>query len=338
MKDKFNVYVEKLDRSYLDRIREGLTHVGLESKLRQGDAVFIKPNLTFPVYKPGVMTSPECIENLVIVLKDYTDNITIGDGDGGGGYNKFSMYQVYENVGLFSMAKRYGLKLVNLSKVPSKDIKFNIKKKKLSIPIPKFLTEETDLFITVPIPKIHYLTRISISLKNQWGCISEPSIRQRLHPYFKEVIWELNNKIKVGISVVDGKFALNRNGPLRGDLVEPNWLMISDDILIADIVCCKIMGINPISVPYLKYIRNKVSLPSMGNVNFNKNYKKLIGEKFYLKREFWDYPGYFCFRSRILEYIGFRSPIAGLLHRLLYLFRKEFYNYAETRRIYNSFK
>ncbi len=54
-----------------------------------GSRVFIKPNLTFPTFKPGVITNPACLEQLIIALKDYTDDITVGEADGGG-YNRFA--------------------------------------------------------------------------------------------------------------------------------------------------------------------------------------------------------------------------------------------------------
>jgi hypothetical protein len=50
-------------------------------------------------------------------------------------------------------------------------------------------------------------------------------------------------------------------------------------------------------------------------------------EKFYLKRAWTDYPGLLCFNNPLLAWLGYRSPLAGLAHRLLYLFRKPFYDY-----------
>jgi hypothetical protein len=46
---------------------------------------------------------------------------------------------------------------------------------------------------------------------------------------------------------------------------------------------------------------------------------------FTLRRTWTDLPGLFCFHSRLLAYVGYESPLAGLLHRLLYLVREPFY-------------
>jgi hypothetical protein len=46
--------------------------------------VFDKPNLTYPYFKKGVVTGPECIEQIIIALKDYSVNVIVGEVDGGG--------------------------------------------------------------------------------------------------------------------------------------------------------------------------------------------------------------------------------------------------------------
>jgi len=212
MFEKVKVFIERINEDYLGRIREGFSFVDIAAKIRAGDTVFIKPNLTFPHYREGVMTSPECVEQLVVALKDYTSNIIIGESDGGG-YNRFSMDEVFEKTGLRSIAKKHNVKLVNLSKLTPRNIYFHYKQREFSVPLPQLLLDEVQLFITVPVPKIHANTGVSMSIKNQWGCIQEPTLRLKLHPYFKKVILEINKAINVGISVIDGRYGLNRNGP-----------------------------------------------------------------------------------------------------------------------------
>ena len=85
--------------------------------------MFIKPNLTFPVFRKGVMTNPECVEALVVALKDYTDHIIIGEADSGG-YNRFSIDDVQQKIGLKDLEKKYGIRVVNLSRLPRRDIQF----------------------------------------------------------------------------------------------------------------------------------------------------------------------------------------------------------------------
>jgi uncharacterized protein (DUF362 family) len=77
------------------------------------------------------------------------------------------------------------------------------------------LTDDIDYLITMPVPKIHNNTGVSLSFKNQWGCIPEPNDRLRMHPYFKHVILEVNKAIKTKMAIVDGKYGLDINGTTR---------------------------------------------------------------------------------------------------------------------------
>jgi uncharacterized protein (DUF362 family) len=327
MGNQARVFLERIDGGYLKSLREGLSFLDAGSMIRPGDAVFIKPNLTFPHYKKGVMTSPECIEQLVIALKDYSSDITIGESDGGG-YNRFPMEDVFEKTGLSALSKKHAVKLVNLSKLPSRPIHFEYQGKPFSVPLPIFLLDQAKLFITVPVPKVHANTRVSMSIKNQWGCIQEPSLRLRLHPFFNKVISEINRALRVRLSIIDGRYGLNRNGPLRGDVVDLGWMLLSDDIVAADIVCTTLMGIDPQTIDYLSFCAPGGELPPPDRFLFNQDYRPFIGPRFHMKRELWDYPGYFAFRSPSLAYIAYHSPLAGVLHKAMYLFREKFYEHG----------
>jgi uncharacterized protein (DUF362 family) len=325
MNDTPKIFIGSIKNNYLEQIQRGLSFIKMGSKIKPGDTVFIKPNLTFPHYREGVMTSPECIEQLVVALKDYTSNIIIGESDGGG-YNRFPMNEVFDKTGISAIAKKHDVKLVNLSKLASHNIHFKYKRREFAVPLPQLLLDEVQLFISVPVPKVHSNTGVSMSIKNQWGCIQEPTLRLKLHPYFSKVIKEINEALHVGVSVVDGRYGLNRNGPMRGDVEKLDWLLIANDILAADIVCCTLMGIDPLSVKHLRFYNNNEPLPPQGKFHFSQDYHRFVGPKFYLKRELWDYPGFFAFRSSSLAWLAYHSPFSRILHKILYLFREKFYD------------
>ena len=326
MSETAKIFIERINQDYLTQIQKGLSFIDITSKVKDRDTVFIKPNLTFPHYMKGVMTSLECIEQLVVALKDYTGNIIIGESDGGG-YNRFSMDAVFDKTGVRAIAKKHGVKLVNLSRLASRNIHFQYKRREFAVPLPCLLLDEVQLFITVPVPKVHSNTGVSMSIKNQWGCIQEPSLRLKLHPYFKKVIFEVNNALKVRVSVIDGGYGLNRNGPMRGDPVKLDWLIVADNILAADVTCCTLMGIDPFSVDYLRYYKQNEPISELKDMQFSQDHNKFIGTQFYLKRSVWDYPGYFSFRSSFLAWLAYHSPLSRVLHKGLYLFREKFYDH-----------
>lgn len=68
------IFIEGLGADYTSMTRRGLDWIDVRSKIKWGDSVFIKPNLTFPVHRKGVMTSPGCIEAMeaIDVLPDLS--------------------------------------------------------------------------------------------------------------------------------------------------------------------------------------------------------------------------------------------------------------------------
>ena len=174
-------------------------------------------------------------------------------------------------------------------------------------------------------PKVHCNAVVSLAVKNQWGCITSTDARLRLHPYFPPVIHAVNQALRPPVAIVDGRYGLTRNGPLRGDVVNLNWLTVADDIYAADLACCRLMGIDVRKVPYLRYLEQAGALPPENLIMFNRDWKPFAVDKFYLKREWTDYPGLLAFRSSLCAYWAYHSPLAGFLHKLLYLFREPFY-------------
>ncbi len=316
------VFLDRLTGGYANPMKDGLKWIGALDRLSASSRVCIKPNLTFPVYRKGVMTSPTALEAIVRVLLDYTRNITICESDSGG-YNRFSMDKVFVATGIDKLKARYGVRTLNLSGEPSRTITCRCGLRSLAVPLPITLLDETDLLITMPVPKIHMNTTVSMSVKNQWGVIQEPAQRLKLHPYFKHVIYAINKALPPTISIIDGRYGLNRSGPLEGDPVALNWLMVADNIFAADSTCCRLMGIEPMKVPYLKFILQRENI---GQIDFNRDYRDFVcKESFHLKRKWTDYPGLLAFNSRLAAYVGYESPLAAGLHKLLYKFRKCFY-------------
>jgi hypothetical protein len=87
------------------------------------------------------------------------------------------------------------------------------------------------------------------------------------------------------------------------------------------------MGIDPLSVKHLRIYNNNEPLPTLDMFDFNQDYTRFIGPEFYLKRDFWDYPGYLAFQSPFLTYLAYHSPLSRILHKVLYLFREKFYEH-----------
>lgn len=310
--------------SYGPKITEGLRFCKFGSDLPPNPRIFIKPNLTFPTYRPGVMTSPETVEAVIIALREFTSDLWIGDADSGG-YNRFSMDEVYSATGLIDFTKKYGVSVVNLSNLERETIQVQVRRKSVDVRLPVLLTREIDCLVTVPVPKIHMNTGVSLTFKNQWGCIPEPEDRLRLHPYFSEVVVAVNQAVKAKLAIIDGRYGLNRSGPLRGDAVRLDWIAVASDIGAGARVATHLMQVPLERVAHLRYAKRLGLIPDLNQIEVNKALDDFLGPAFFLKRHWTDYPGLLAFRSLPFAHLAYFSRAAGFLHRLLYRFREPFY-------------
>jgi len=327
------VFLDRLEDDYRTPVLTGLEHVGFFRDVPAGGRVFLKPNLTFPVYRPGVMTSFECLKAVVEILRERGFHVIIGEADSGG-YNRFSMDEVFAKTGITELARSTGAEVVNISFAESELVPVRAGWRTLAVPLPRRLLHEVDAFISLPVPKIHMNTQVSLSLKNQWGCIQEPAERLKLHPYFAETIYEVCHRLPRPYAVVDGRFGLNGTGPMQGKPVELNWLIVANDLVASDRVCTRLMQVDEARVPHLQYFRRRGWWTDYAAIQVSQPLEPFLKEKFFLRRAWTDYPGLLCFNSAFLAWLGYRSPLAGFAHWLLYKFRKPFYDYnAEAEKV-----
>jgi len=323
-------FVDWIGGKYLERIQRGLEFIGFSKMVSRSSLLFIKPNLTLPTYSPGVMTSPAAVEAALAALSDYTPNLIIGDADSGG-YNRFSMDEVYGRTGLLEVARRHGVEVVNLSHLDRKKELIALGRGEAEVFLPKLLVEEIDFLLTMPVPKVHMYTGVSLCFKNQWGCIPEPEDRLRLHPHFSHAVLALNHRVKTRVAIIDGSFGLNRSGPLRGEAVELGWVGVADDPGSGERVACELMQVPLEKVPHLRLAEKQGLIPPLGAVVLNQDLRPFLKQPFAHRLAPADYPGLIAFRSPLMAHLAYFSPLSGILHKLLYLVREPFYDYGEHR-------
>jgi uncharacterized protein (DUF362 family) len=181
------VYASRIFHDLRSGLRDALEWVGVSEVVSSEARVFLKPNLTWRNHLPGVTTTPVFIEAVVSLLRDCTRNLVVGESDGG--YHSSKAEEAFEGHGLYNMKKRYGIQVVNLSNGGSESRSVEIAGRPVSVDLPRFLLEEVDVFITLPVPKVHVMTQVSLGFKNQWGC-QPGTMRLRNHPDFATKVLE----------------------------------------------------------------------------------------------------------------------------------------------------
>jgi uncharacterized protein (DUF362 family) len=318
---KIKVYINS-SQSYYSILKQGLAWLGVEEILKQADGIFIKPNLTFPTFKPGVTTTKPMIQAAMQIFTEYNSRVVVGEADGG--YGAYDIEQAFQAFDLFNLGEQFGVQVANLSSVPTTTCTIKTRKGQVVLELPRFLVEGNFITVTLPVPKVHCMTGISLSYKNQWGCIPD-MLRLRFHYYFNEIIAPLNELLKVRLSIIDGTYGLTRNGPIiDGEAVTPNWLIMSGHLGAADRLASHLMGLPLEDYPHYRCINLGQVLPKLVDLELNQDLGSFLKQtpQFYLKRNLWNIVAKTTWYSKRWSYIVYESKLAVILHRIMYTFRK----------------
>lgn len=303
-----NVSKRKLAEAFEDILPKGY--------LKSGMKVFIKPNFTFPFYKRGVTTPPDLIRAVVEILIDNGARITIGEG--GASLDVYELDDSFKDHGVYDLKRDYDVNIMHLRKEEIVYKNFSNKKAGRNVPLPKVLIEDTDLFITLPVAKVHAMTTVSLAFKNQWGCIAAHK-RFLFHPCFNEIIAGMHKLLPPQMVICDGRFVLTDNGPMFGTAKSGNFLAVSNHIGSFDVAMCRLMGYDHMKIDHIRYMVNAGLAPErFEEINCNADPADFSPFKFRLKRTLQNYIALAGFNSSFITWLGYDSFASGLLHKILY--------------------
>jgi uncharacterized protein (DUF362 family) len=222
---------------------------GLNTILRRGDQVLIKPNLVDAQdYRTGAITNPNITAAIIdLVRESGAKKIIIADGSCVG----TDTTKTFDIGGYTDLAKEKKVELVDIKK--SEFIPMGIPNGKVirRIQLPRTLLE-SDIVINVPVMKTHDVFPATLGLKNMKGVIQEKD-KKRFHTWgLAQCIVDLNKLVLPQITVIDGTIAMEGLGPANGTPVNFGILCSSFDTVAVDVVASLLMGIEPESIEYLK--------------------------------------------------------------------------------------
>ena len=228
-----------LDKGISAAVRECMEFCDWRRSVPRDGVVVLKPNLCTPV--------PEQIESsntklavtaaVVEVLLEQTNKISIVEAD----HIRQTTEYVYEATGYTELAKKYGVSLVNLSKMPT----VNCRCEPIGdVPLPKLLLE-CDTFISIPVLKTHALTYFTGVLKNQWGCVPIALDRIQHHGAIHEMLASLHRIFHPQFSVIDATVCMEGRGPVAGKPRRLDLVLAGRDGVALDATSMRLIGLNP---------------------------------------------------------------------------------------------
>ena len=221
--------------------------------VKPGMKVAIKANLVSAM-KPeaAATTHPALLAALTRALVAKGAEVIVGDSPGGL-YNAAYLNRVYQMTGL-SLVEEAGGRLNR-----------NFDQKAATYPeahIAKTFTytawlDEADAIISFCKLKSHGMMCLSAATKNLFGVIPGTMKPEYHFRYpdpldFAGMIIDLNDYFKPHYYLVDGVLAMEGNGPTAGKPRQMGALLAGQDCHKLDLVCCKLIGLDPVAVPTLK--------------------------------------------------------------------------------------
>ncbi len=239
------------------RTKDGITDIVKEavanSGLRGKHKIFIKPNLSHPEYLPGVVTSPELMQQLVGLLRDGNSEVIVGESNG---FN-YPCWTAFDKTGVEAAVKAAGGSVINLSEDKVVEVKFQGNTPLKRLFLPKTILE-ADAVVDLPLMKTHEFMAYSGAIKNLFGCVPSNK-RIYLHPYLPEVFYRLYTLFKPQLTIMDARTGIEGNGPTKGKPVKMELMLIGNDALAVDVTAAKVMMLNW-KETYLGYIANKTDM------------------------------------------------------------------------------
>src|SRR5512140_509475 len=235
-------------RSIAAAIESGLGLVG--GLPERGDRWAVKLNLTYPSYLPGVVNSPAFVEGLCQWAGDRGVSLTLIEGDGGNG--SYSAQDTFDGNGGSPIAKKYNVRCLSISERPWEWRETGVAGKTVRLPYsPFFRRREFDRLISAPLFKNHIFTIVSLGMKNLWGCIPD-AYRMYYHYQLEHGIVALHKELKPDFSIFDGLIAMSGRGPMEGEPLEMNAVMVSGDVGAGEAAALELMGIPVSKVRHLR--------------------------------------------------------------------------------------
>jgi uncharacterized protein (DUF362 family) len=227
-------------------LKELVEAIGL-SKLPKGSRVLVKPNLRAAGYescRDGSITRPALVKGLAMLLLNMGFDVVVGEGSS----SRIITERALERTGMKEL-EGDGVIVLNLNLEERRRVE--VRGSKLGwISIPKAVLD-CDCIISLPVMKTHYMTTLSLSLKNMMGVMVETEAN-RMHVYgVHQSIADINTVVKPDLAIIDGTWAMDGFGPVYGDAKYPSLLIGGDDPLAVDVAGARVMGIDPRRVKHL---------------------------------------------------------------------------------------
>jgi uncharacterized protein (DUF362 family) len=249
-------------------IEEGLRHLGLGPEAVRGKSILLKPNLIETVAgAQHICTHPQVIRAAAEAwLRLGAKRVLVGEGSG----HSRDVYRVLEETGLTEVLRAQKIAFLDLN---NDDL--IIRKNAFGLTGLRSLTfpavvEQVDWIVSVAKMKTHHWAGVTLSMKNLFGLM--PGV---VYGWPKNVfhwagiprsILDINATIQPHFALIDGIVGMEGDGPVMGTPKNAGVLVLGANLAAVDATAGRIMGIDPLRVPYLRAARGRLGTVSAAKI------------------------------------------------------------------------
>ena len=281
---------------------------------KENMVVLLKPNLLMG--KPaerGVNTHPEVVRAVIQWVKQFKPSkVYVCDSAGGQkpGITELAM----KESGIQEICEQEGAICVPFEKTEREiyEVKDSLELKEISS---SRLIKEADLIINIPKIKTHWQCTLTCCIKNMFGTVllankAKTHAQAAILERFCSALVDIYSVSKPQLTVIDGYYCMEGQGPSSGDVVKLDIIMAGYDGVALDTAVCKIIGFDPSEILYLgKAVEKNLGTTNLEEVEILGETIESVYRKFKrpklkpismpLPRWFADYIGKTIFRAKV---------------------------------------
>ncbi len=218
---------------------------------RISGTVFLKPNIVVSApyaVSPAEFTDPALVAAVIRCLYERgASRVLVGERPAWGGLCR----DAYAVSGCGAAVGSAGGAMCDLDREP--DVEVPVDGHVLrSVRLPRALVE-ADLFVNLPKAKTHFLTGVTVGIKNLFGCLRYED-RKKFHREIDlaNLLADLLKAAPPGLTVVDAVTAMEGFGPHAGTPIDLGLVIAGADPVAVDTVGTFLMGVDPRSLAVLQ--------------------------------------------------------------------------------------
>jgi uncharacterized protein (DUF362 family) len=228
-------------------LRRGAALCGLDPK---GKRVLLKPNLVEFAGATAINTHVAVIAAAVELFRSLgAAEVIIGEGPG----HRRDTMGLAEDADYRRGIEKFDSLFVDLNRDDVSAVRGFADLSEIYLPNTAL---RADLIVSLAKMKTHHWAGATLSMKNFFGVVPGAVYgwpKNQLHLVgIDRSIAELHRVFPRSFAIVDGIVGMEGNGPIQGSPKSSGVLVMGSDVVAVDATCCRIMGIDPQRLDYLR--------------------------------------------------------------------------------------